>query len=74
MKHIFYECPPGECRHPGSCPYCDGGLGLCTVCNGAEGQLTTDCVGYKLSEKILDRVWKGFYDFKYGRWVRGGRR
>jgi len=70
MKHTFYKCKP-NCL---GCQFCEGGLGYCTTCGGFEGQLTTDCAGHKLNEKILDRVWKGFYNFKDGKWVRGSRR
>jgi len=39
--HTAYECPTG-CNQWG-CIYCDGGLFSCTVCDAAEGELTTEC-------------------------------
>lgn len=67
MEHTWYEC---KCGHVG-CQFCDGGLGHCTVCKGFEGTLTTDCTDKKLSEQTLNAVWKGYIDFKDGKWITG---
>lgn len=66
MKHVWYKCKQ-PCTRNG-CPYCEGGLGLCTVCGGAEGSLTTDCCGHHLNEHIQDAIYKGGLDFKDGKW------
>ena len=52
-----------------SCPYCDGGLFLCTICGGFEGSLTTECPGKQMTEYQEQSVCNGFVDFKNGRWV-----
>lgn len=46
-KHTWYECNCNEI----ACQFCDGGLGLCTVCNGFEGTLTVECCGRKITEE-----------------------
>lgn len=66
MKHTWYEC---KCHQPG-CMFCDGGLGHCTVCNGFEGTLTTDCCGRKITPEEEDAIYKkGTLDFVNGEWV-----
>lgn len=65
MKHKWHEC---ECHEPG-CQFCDGGLGLCTVCGGFEGTLTTDCCCRQLTQEELDEVYKGERDFVNGTWI-----
>jgi len=65
-EHKYYECDCGR----GSCLYCGGGLALCTVCGGAEGTLTTECCGRKISTLEEDRIYKdGNLDFQNGHWV-----
>jgi hypothetical protein len=39
--------------------FCDGGLGVCTVCKAAEGQLLTHCPGYALNEEALKACYNG---------------
>ncbi len=52
-----------------SCPICVGGLGFCTVCNGAEGTLTTECCGRPITEEEEHRVYiAGNLDFYDGKW------
>ena len=68
MQHIWAYHKPGECTNPESCQICDGGLGLCVVCGGAEGELTTDCYGSRLNQHILDAVYKGGLDYKDSSW------
>ncbi len=65
MKHKWHEC---ECHKPG-CQFCDGGLGLCTVCGGFEGTLTTDCCCRQLTQEEQDEVYKGERDFVNGTWI-----
>lgn len=72
MKHKFYECPPSGCEDLGSssghCKFCDGGLGLCTVCNCAEGSLPKECPGSKVDELTQDRIMDGVVDYVDGLW------
>lgn len=42
--HRQYQCKR-ECSRPGTCPYCDGGLFLCTICGALEGALLPKCPG-----------------------------
>ena len=66
IGHTWYKC---ECDCSG-CAFCDGGLASCTVCGGAEGTLTTECVGFNLPEAVLlDLVYTGPWDFWDGQWI-----
>jgi hypothetical protein len=67
MEHVWYKCPPG-CEDY-SCPYCIGGLGYCIVCGAAEGELTIDCPGYKVTLSVKEQTYKGKHDFINGRWI-----
>ena len=65
-KHTWYEC---KCNNHG-CQFCDGGLGLCTVCNGAEGTLTTECCGRKITEEEKEKIYTlQSLDFVDGVWI-----
>ena len=66
MKHTWYQCPPG-CENL-YCHYCIGGLGLCTVCDGFEGQLPTECPGMSMTEEQKEAVYTGPLDFRNGQW------
>ncbi len=45
-------------------------LAQCLDCHGAEGSLTaTDCPGQRMSSRDDERVFRGGWDFKDGRWV-----
>lgn len=75
--HVWYECPKiqGEgytYTHdvPGSCMFCDGGLGLCTICKGFEGTLPTQCPGVAMTEDEQELVYRHYLDFKDGQWYR----
>lgn len=46
----------------------DRGLHLCDVCGGAEGSLTTDCPGVKMTAEQSDAVYLGDLDFVDGEW------
>jgi hypothetical protein len=68
MKHTKYICKGGH-DYPG-CMFCDGGLFACTVCNGVEGSLATDCPGVKMTEDQSNAVYAGTLDYREGRgWV-----
>lgn len=68
MKHKFYECEQ-PCDRT-ACPFCEGGLGLCTVCGGFEGTLTTHCCGRKLTKEEEDKIYVlGTLDYADGEWV-----
>lgn len=43
---------------------CDGGLSVCTVCGGFEGQLLDSCPGVKLTQEQ--------HDWNYSRWCKLG--
>lgn len=69
--HTYFDCAPFYLCQLKSydCHYCDGGLKLCTVCGGAEGSLTTECPGVRMTEEQEDAVYKtGTLDFKDGKW------
>jgi len=66
MKHTEYKC---NCNRTG-CMFCDGGLFSCTVCNGFEGTLTTECCGHKLHPTVLHAVYTGKIDYVNGKWIK----
>lgn len=68
--HVEYKCT-GCGDRVGYCQWCDGGLYLCTVCDGAEGSLPTECPGRKMTSLESDSVYAGQIDFKDGEWTRG---
>jgi hypothetical protein len=71
MKHKFYDCEEhGGCPKPGFCPYCDGGLLYCEVCNGGEASLTSECPGKMMTEEEERQVFAGVLDYRDGKWVK----
>mgnify|MGYP001600111244 CR=1 FL=1 len=62
--HADHEPDSQECRQ-----ICDGGLGVCKVCNCWEGSLTTECSGAPVDGERQDDVYAGRIDFFGGRWV-----
>ena len=57
MEHVWYKCQqPCTIQH---CQWCEGGLGLCTVCNAAEGELLEECPGYELTAEAHELCYKG---------------
>jgi hypothetical protein len=60
--HTLHRCNSGECF------VCEGGLAQCSVCDGAEGELTTKCPGIKLSNPILNRIYRGDLDYNKSWW------
>lgn len=72
QEHIWHKCK----KPCDGCMFCDGGLGLCEVCGGFEGQLLTTCPGYKLNNEALDACYHGnVKDFAFFRYAvyHGGR-
>lgn len=66
MEHTWREC---SCDDP-LCMICGGGLSHCTVCNGFEGTLTSECCGRKLTSEEERAVYEeGTLDFRQGEWV-----
>ena len=57
--HKWYKCGR-DCE---GCMICNGGLGSCVVCSGAECELTTDCCGEELSQLTKDLVCSGVLDY-----------
>lgn len=52
---------------PYGCDICN--LFICSVCNGAEGSLTTDCPCYQVPQVMQELVYAGAIDFVGDRWV-----
>lgn len=70
VKHTLFECPcTGEICRTGYCPWNDGGLRYCTVCDGLEGSLPTDCPGRKMTKAEADAVYADDLDFEDGEWM-----
>lgn len=47
----------------------EDGLDHCKVCGGAEGDLTSDCPGYLVSEETQREIYMGRVDFIDMQWV-----
>jgi hypothetical protein len=76
MKHTYMDQTDCTCSHDNdeSCWVCrnivNGGLGVCRVCGGAEGTLTTDCCGRRITPEEEDQIYRlGTLDFVSTRWV-----
>ena len=67
-KHIAYVCNEIHDNGGWTCPYCAGGLFLCTKCGLAEGELTTECPGVPLTHSQYEDLERGTLDFKDGQW------
>ena len=67
MKHTWFKCSCYEAY----CPFCEGGLARCTVCNGFEGTLPTEWPGEKMTEAQGASVYAAELDFKDGQWITG---
>lgn len=52
------------------CSICEGGLGWCETCGGAEGSLPTDCPQQPMDWDTAQQVYEGLIDHRAGRWVR----
>src|SRR5215467_3944685 len=58
--HRWKHCTNPECL---GCFLCHGGLGLCEVCGGMEGSLTTDCPGEPMHDLVESEVYAGRVDY-----------
>ena len=56
------------CEGVGTCSGCC--LFWCEVCGGAEGELTTECCGRKMTEQEKLSVIRAELDFVNGKWSR----
>ena len=68
MKHKYIKHE--NCTHP-HCPICEGGLAVCEICGCGEGELPTECPGFKCSSLLRDSIYRGKIDFKNGTWMKG---
>lgn len=66
-SHTFYKYT--DCENP-HCNFCVGGLAYCTVCEGAEGLLPTECPGEPMDSETENLVYNEAVDFIGGKWVR----
>jgi hypothetical protein len=57
--HVQMVCTKDDCG--GSCNACC--LAWCSVCGGGEAELTTDCIGMRMSEDHAHAVAQGEGDF-----------
>lgn len=70
-RHTRQECnhPDGDYTH---CGYCMGGLFMCSVCGGAEGELTTDCCGHSLTPAVREQCYAGRLNYtRRNGWMEG---
>lgn len=51
------------------CGYCMGGLFTCSTCGASEGELATNCPGYRLHEDERAATMNGHIDFRSGQWI-----
>lgn len=73
MDHQYYTSKDCRCTE-GNCFICShvtrGGLGICKVCNGMEGSLTTHCCGRPLTGYEVYQIYnEGVLDYRDGFWV-----
>jgi hypothetical protein len=54
--HSYHSCNDEECK------VCPGGLALCDVCNGGEGELLPECPGRRLTVEELGRCYDAMND------------
>jgi hypothetical protein len=65
--HKWARCRNHLCL---GCVFCEGGLASCTTCGGAEGSLTTDCPGQRMTVVAERAVYLGELDFRRNQgWV-----
>ena len=50
--------------------YNEEGLARCTVCEGVEGELPTECPGRPMTLEESDGVVLGDLDYKDGKWIK----
>lgn len=68
FDHVIHNCSSAE-----TCPICKGAV-YCTVCQGRDGDLSTDCPGRELTVAERNAIFDGDLDFKAGAWVRQNNR
>lgn len=68
--HRLYQCSKKHEDGGVNCPYCEGGLSSCIVCDGTEGSLPSECPGRKMTEEEQDAVYKGILNYVDHHWVR----
>lgn len=68
-RHIRARCDTEHNDGGWGCPICAGGLFVCTTCGAAEGELPTDCPGYKLHHAELKAIYNEHLDYVAGAWV-----
>lgn len=64
VSHTWHKCNEHDCY------ICNGELGQCTVCEGAEVQLPRDCPGKPMTEEQKIAITNDDLDFYRGRWWR----
>ena len=71
MQHVYYTADDiSDTDSWGQSNIVDGGLGVCKVCGGMEGSLTTDCPGERIPYEKDQEVYAGKIDYREGRgWV-----
>jgi hypothetical protein len=69
--HVDYVCKRDHEDGGWSCQFCAGGLWACSVCDGFEGAMPTQCPGARMTADQSDAVYKGRLDFRAGRWWLG---
>jgi len=62
-EHVKHACDAEDCQ------VCSGGLFLCTVCNGGEGELTTECPGVPMTLEQFEASYAGKLDYVAGAFV-----
>lgn len=68
MEHVWQECS-SDCKDP-YCSICWAKSEHCTACVSGSVELTTECVGRRLTSFERDLVSRGELDYKDGEWVR----
>ena len=66
MKHQWSKC---NCNKY-NCVICEGNLSICAVCGAAEGELTTECPGVKMTPDQKKGAYTGNLDYYNGEWTR----
>lgn len=64
IKHIKLECKT-DCDNS-NCNTCN--LFTCSVCGCSEGELPSDCPGYRVEAETRENIYTGKLDYKDGTW------
>lgn len=67
VLHNWYtpECS-SDCR---GCQWCAGGLQVCKVCGAFEGATPTHCPGFQPNSEVMDQIYGGELDYRFGKWI-----